>query len=46
MDHSNSPTASVGTLALDISNYTTTDGTTSVTNNINGQRAGIMPTRN
>ncbi|MDA8841255.1 FecR domain-containing protein [Candidatus Pelagibacter bacterium] len=42
---SNSPTASVGTLALDISNYTT-DGTTSVTNNINGQRAGIMPTRN
>ena len=42
---SNSPTASVGTLALDISNYTTTDGTTSVTNNINGQRVGIMPVR-
>ena len=44
---SNSPTASVGTLALNISNYTAaTDGTTSVTNNINGQRTGIMPTRN
>ena len=42
---SNSPTASVGTLALNISNYTTTDGTTSVTNNINGQRVGIMPVR-
>ena len=42
---SNSPTAAVGTLALDISNYTTTDGTTSVTNNINGQRVGIMPVR-
>ena len=43
---SNSPTAAVGTLALNITNYTTTDGTTSVTNNINGQRTGIMPTRN
>ena len=52
---SNSPTASVGTLALNISNYTTTvtnEGTeeetrdTSVTNSVNGQRTGIMPTRN
>ena len=43
---SNSPTAAVGTLALNITNYTTTDGTTSATNNINGQRTGIMPTRN
>ena len=45
---SNSPTASVGTLALNISNYTTegTPSVTSVTNSVNGQRVGIMPTRN
>ncbi|MDC0899374.1 FecR domain-containing protein, partial [Candidatus Pelagibacter sp.] len=39
---SNSPTAAVGTLALNISNYTSTN----LTNSVNGQRTGIMPTRN
>ena len=43
---SNSPTASVGTLFLNIENYTTTDGVTTRTNSVNGQRTGIMPTRN
>lgn len=44
---SNSPIAAVGTLALNITNYTTegTPSVTSATNNINGQRTGIMPVR-
>ena len=43
---SNSPIASVGTLALNIENYTTTGDETTRTNSVNGQRTGIMPARN
>jgi hypothetical protein len=39
---SNSPIGSVGTLALTVTNYTET----TETNIVNGQRAGVMPTRN
>jgi hypothetical protein len=51
---SNSPIGSVGTLVLTVTNYTTTvipeadppASVTTATNVVNGQRAGVMPTRN